>query len=374
MIKICSKHYHIKAICISDFFDNFKKDILLRCEKIFEYFVINDISLSYEKIYVLFNNKGVNLYFNNMLIYTNPVVDDIYDGKFTECYKRNNKDNYDELERSLMKIVLGCIYAVYSVEKNVLSYKVSKRDFYSLYKIKGTDIQIQKYELGAELISVSEKYNKIKAFINYTCKKIIIFPSKEFPSLNKEKLRWFSEKNTEDLPDQSEVDAIIGNTIGPLGKCFDNAATIIELLYKNGYDKHHVIEYYAGWFLRLPADTPIYHAWVVIDGKSILDMGNPKYDFLQSWTTKEENGECSVLRREEIIKLIKADEKVERKFSDRYSVGKVRDCLYVGSLSSRKEAGKFLEYYLNSYKRSKIYNKVDEKGFNKLQQIYNKQK
>lgn len=55
-----------------------------------------------------------------------------------------------------------------------------------------------------------------------------------------------------------------------IGKCYSNAEAAAKALRAAGYDART----YVGWMFPNPREYPMHHAWVVLDGNSVIDLSD----------------------------------------------------------------------------------------------------
>jgi hypothetical protein len=95
---------------------------------------------------------------------------------------------------------------------------------------------------------------------------------KMFPISDTTKIRVFNHDNTS-VFDNSEFSRIIDCNKFEVGHCYTNSEMVRQIAEKVGLS----VEYYAGWFF-MQQPTPIHHAWCIIDGKHLIDMGFSERD------------------------------------------------------------------------------------------------
>ena len=55
-----------------------------------------------------------------------------------------------------------------------------------------------------------------------------------------------------------------------IGQCYDNAEKVTAALCVAGYDA----KYYSGWMFVSGSETPLHHAWTVLDGIHVIDLAD----------------------------------------------------------------------------------------------------
>jgi len=377
MIKVKRNHCEIDTKEITSFFDSYQEEILSVIVEAMKYCDCNKVSVGYSGVYATVDDSIIRVYHNFMLVYENCVDDGFQPGGFTEAFLMNAKaESHEAMERTLMKMVLCSFYFAYIVGTRQVKIKTSIAKFYTLCKctIKGVKITIKRFdEIGQELFLVQQKGEKVSILCNYQQKTMYSLPSADFPMVNKNKIEYFHPGNTENLDDQGELDALLADAKKDLGKCYSNAASVVELLHTNGYDEIHQVEFYSGWLLSHNSKDLSHHAWVVIDGKHVIDMTATRNGKLENYLDAIEHGLHLPMSREILAEWFYKQATDGTAFSKYHYYGKVETRFYVGTKCTVTEARDAFRLLLNRKKGIKGYeNNNKEVGTNKLQAIYDR--
>jgi hypothetical protein len=191
---------------------------------------------------------------------------------------------------------------------------------------------------------------------------------KLFPLASRKDGRLFLEPITEEY-DNGEfwrlVDEICVKLDGfESGFCYKNSEYVYELGVAMGLD----VEYYVGWLFMAPHTLPVHHAWVVVDGKHLIDVSvNVK---VQNYIL--ENVDLSVVDwRSRIAEGIANIEKERLPVKDWCVSGLVRlPMIYVGSPDKSDSARKRFRDLMRDYPNHPTYiqqgrNKLDKSDLQK---------
>lgn len=368
------KHYKIKEI---DLFNLSIQDLLksklseTTVSEIMSYLEQESISFEYKKFYVQIADGKISYYWDGTLAYQNnthlssAIVTNYIKKKFAE-------DKLSELICGIDNEIITALYLIYGHEKSAFNEKQFNSIFSTVYKIKKMPLSPElHYYNNTTMPYVIKKQTKDKIHIllntmyriNYT------IPSTQYPMPEKGNLRYFYKENSPILNDNGELDIILKGHHGELGKCFKNTADAIDILTSSGYNKIHKVEYFAGWLFS-NLSKPVFHAWVVVDEESVIDINifnevtnNILYDEIIS-------GE-KVLDREKLaykIKQINADH--SSLYSQYYNYGDCGNYLYVGLPTTREKAADLMKQIINDPKIKDYDNVNKTTGENKLQEIY----
>lgn len=124
-------------------------------------------------------------------------------------------------------------------------------------------------------------------------KESIIIPTERYP-LCDTKFRVFHNGNCKICKDE-EILKCFDETKYEQGHCYQMADELKERLVKAGYDA----KIYIGWLFPNPTETPIHHAWVVIDDY-VLDLQDDMCVIKANWKMFEgkTTDECRYLLAE----------------------------------------------------------------------------
>jgi hypothetical protein len=168
--------------------------------------------------------------------------------------------------------------------------------------------------------------------------------SKLFPVSNNSAIKLFYSDNTEPFS-HDEFSKIIDFNKFEVGHCYTNSEMIRQISVKVGLS----VEYYAGWFF-MQQPTPIHHAWCIIDGKHLIDMGFSDRDV--RFRKKVMN---DPLARERYAEYI-AHRKATIRPSKDCIMGKIPEgVLYVGSLDEIESARSLFRDTIKKYPKHPSY-------------------
>lgn len=224
-----------------------------------------------------------------------------------------------------------------------------------------TDILIYPETNDEDFYSIKESFNKIDLMLNNHSKLIKTVPSKEYPMPNNNQIKVFTSKNTEDI-DIANIDNILENHNFQMGFCYTNTDKICELLtpLKESYS----IEFYSGWLLTL--GNMVHHAWVVIDGKQIIDTSVfKKEEEKQKAISDAELGIPHPINRNVIAKETVKLMSEEIPFTEKYQCGKIiNDNIYIGVKSNSNEARISFNNLMDKIPTHKDYKNINPDGSN----------
>lgn len=339
MIKIKPIYYEIQAEGLIDFFEQNKKDILLLSEEAIRFCSEKEISVSHDVMYSYIEDWTIRIYSNMMLVYINDLKDGFTPVSFTEAFlKSSNVGDSDSLERSVMMMILSCFYIAYMVETGKKKTKRQQGTFYTIYKLKDARCTAKRYEQGTDLFCVHENHGKVSVLCNHLKRDSFSIPNSVYTMPNKNAVRAFYPANTKDLDDGGELDHILSSIPQQVGKCYLNCENIIKAVKEAGYDKKHTVEYYGGWIYYCDSDKLTHHAWVVVDGDSVIDMTIKKAGKFVEYMEQIENGIYQPFSRE-ILAQWTHDEATEgARFSKYHYYGNTGKSVYIGVKCTAEEA------------------------------------
>jgi hypothetical protein len=378
MISLREIHYEIENQELLEFFNKNEKNIIPRLDDIMRYFNEKNISVGCFNIYGLVENMEIQLFSNGMMVYKNDIKDGFAPNGYTEIFKKINghreAEELDAIERTLLKVMLAGFYLAYSLEKGQYRIKTKKEKFSFNHKLKSFDynMSIKEYRNGSELFVVEEKHDKVSFICNYPSSKRMAatLPSAIYRMPNKGKVRCFHPGNTKVL-DATEIDMALTGLDEKLGKCYSNSEEVMNLLKRAGYEKRHTIQYFSGWIMQYKADKLIHHAWIVIDGFSVLDCTIKRSGKFVDYINAIERGEYRPFSRELLADWIHQELEEKAPFSKYHFCGETPTCIYIGTECTSEEARQSLCSIIEEYPKLSGYNNINKGTFkNKLQQIY----
>ena len=306
--------------------------------------------------YDIVSNKTVALTSRDNKIYLY-----ILSGDIKSLYIKFDKDNIeltdlgkqafkDEnfLNNALSEIYF-CIYFIYNLRKieKTKFVKSIKSKFYEKLKVKGSNIEVFKYEKTEDKKYIVDKdKNKATFLVNNYKKTTITVPSTLYPLPNKNDIQIFNRDNTVELENE-DISKILSSVTFTPGFCYKNADTIINKIKEANLD--YKLDFYSGWIYGLENMT--HHAWVVVNDKHILDVaffrGDDIYD---EFIKKSEKGEIGEINRELVSDNVVNFVKQKIDFKEKYGYGKIlNNYLYIGVKTNSMEARTSFNSLLKKY-------------------------
>lgn len=102
---------------------------------------------------------------------------------------------------------------------------------------------------------------------NGTFLRSIIVPSVLYPLSGG--CEVFTYQNTKQMKDETVL-SCFDSVEYKIGRCYDNVERLVAALNAAGYSAVP----YVGWLFVSASETPIHHCWVVLNGESVLDLGD----------------------------------------------------------------------------------------------------
>lgn len=224
-----------------------------------------------------------------------------------------------------------------------------------------TDVLFYPETNAEDFCIIKESLNKIDLMLNNHSKLIKTVPSKEYPMPNNSQIKIFTKQNTEDI-NIKNIDSILENQNFQMGFCYTNTDKICELL--TTLKDSHNIEFYSGWLLTL--GNMVHHAWVVIDGKHIIDTSVfKKEEEKQKIIDDEELGIPHAINKNIIAKETVKLMAEEIPFSEKYQCGKIiNENIYIGVKSNSNEARISFNNLMDKMPNHKDYKTINPDGSN----------
>lgn len=91
--------------------------------------------------------------------------------------------------------------------------------------------------------------------------------SKMFPTSSKD-VKAFTEENTKPFQHE-ELNRVLDFNQFEIAHCYSNAQKVLLISKQLGINA----EYYSGWIFVPHTQIPVHHAWTVIDGVHLIDIG-----------------------------------------------------------------------------------------------------
>lgn len=196
-----------------------------------------------------------------------------------------------------------------------------------------------------------------KIVIEEVADKPIIIPSQLYPLSGG--LEIFFAGNTEDCEDQ-QLREIFDSTEASIGHCYSNTENLVSKLKAAGIPKSRY-KTYAGW-LFIGGNSPIHHAYTVVDNKYMLDFSTNK--------ALEDEAQYHGLSAEEtkarVIKIVA--ESMRKKHSERATFGKVGPLyLYVGSVCKPMQGKQLYQRLMKSHPKHPCFRNITSTGLTDTQ-------
>ena len=237
--------------------------------------------------------------------------------------------------------------------------------------------KVRIYETDASLpFLYSEQDNgTFKVLYNGMEKKEHALPNKLYPMPNSLSPQIFCLQNTCNLDDGGELARILeGKRIfGQLGHCYQTCDDVISALKEAGYTDRHTVQFYAGWVNHDDPESWMHHAWVLVDGKSVIDLahhkGGPIRELEKLQTLGKSSGANVNLQR--VANKLKRYEKQDIPFTERFHYGSAENWCYIGTPSTSDEARASFNDLLRKFPDHPQYLNIDKStGSNQLQREY----
>ena len=282
------------------------------------------------------------------------------------------------MHSALMTVSFYFFVAQQILEGKLTRVKTKKGQFGRTVQAKelgNLSVRIYETDPEKEFLFADKGDGIYKIFFNGYEKHESILPDKLHPMPNKEKPVVFCRQNTEDLDDNGELAHIMeaSGFIGQMGLCYQNSDTVLRILTDTGYAKEHDVQFYSGWVNHCSPDDWIHHAWIVVDGKSIIDVAHEKSGPLHDLMEKALSGEMhpTEINKARLAREIREFEAKDIPFTERFFYGTTDDWCYIGVPSNADEARDSFNRLMRDYPDHPQYQNVDkDDGSNEMNRLY----
>lgn len=189
----------------------------------------------------------------------------------------------------------------------------------------------------------------------------VIIPTAYYP-LNG-KCEVFTSENTKRVTDKTVLD-IFDKVKYNIGWCYSNSAALTEELVKAGFDA----KTYVGWLFTEVTDYPVHHCWVILNGESVLDLGDDFTQMLSGENGKHFEKAESV---EEQRELIASFALAARSYPNSIRCSPVGTptpfLLYVGCPCDAEKGKDMYNRLVRQYPDHECQRNVDKSGYNATQ-------
>lgn len=195
--------------------------------------------------------------------------------------------------------------------------------------------------------------------------KSCVIPSELYPLNNKKDnpVKTFHSGNTVEITDD-KVKEIIDKVTYRVGGCYKNSFELLELLQEAGIED---IKAYAGWACITNTQLPVHHAWLVVNGTSVLDLADEVDAILEIEKIRNNlNGEEVINKMVEYRKSVISMKNTERL----QHIGKCsKGIYYIGCECEPYEASKIYQSLIARYPNHEAQRNVNSvTGRNRTQQ------
>lgn len=194
--------------------------------------------------------------------------------------------------------------------------------------------------------------------------KSIIVPTVMYP-LNG-KCEVFTYRNTKRVEDEAIL-SCFDSVQYKIGRCYSNAERLVEALKNAGIDAVP----YVGWLFVANGETPIHHCWVVVNGNSILDLGDDYTVMLSGENAKHFENVQSIEEKRELIACFQLAARNVKNRQRCYPVGTPTPFLYyVGSPCGPDEGRGIYRRLLQAFPGHECERNCDANGLNATQKVF----
>jgi len=328
---------------------------------------------------ILETTGQVKIYLRTALLF---IIDGVNEVSPTEYFLNTyaditGTDKGKSLKQYLTYTALFSILLVYCLERRTFRTKSEQRRWFKQYKIKnnGIEIEARKYNTGDAQFLVDIKPDGNKAtYLDCTIdKNIKSIPDHYYPLPNPGKISAFYNENTEELPDD-EVNGLLQDVPFKMSRCYNNSEAMLNALQVGGYAARHSVQYYCGWVYVCYGSAISHHAWIVIDGKHVLDMSYFQDDFSIQALNTNLQGKYISFDRETYAKWIHAHVTGGKPFRGKCAYGYVENRIYAGVPSTPGQAKKAYSEIITEIPDHPEYKNIDFSNGNtdnELTKIYN---
>lgn len=193
--------------------------------------------------------------------------------------------------------------------------------------------------------------------------KSVIVPTIQYPLNGKYKI--FHCENTEAVKDEKVLE-IFDSVKYKIGHCYTNVGILVGRLQNAGYDAKS----YAGWLFTGKGEFPVHHCWVVLDGKSVLDLSD---DFTAMLSGKNADNFRKTMSKKEMAETIASFQMAARTQKNHircYPVGiPTGFLLYIGCECDPEEGRKIYQDLIKNFPNHDCERNCDNSGLNETQRI-----
>lgn len=208
---------------------------------------------------------------------------------------------------------------------------------------------------------VVKLYDKNERFV-----KSVIIPTIRYPLNGKYEV--FHCGNTEMVKDE-EILKIFDSVKYTIGHCYTNVEMLIDNLKKAGYDAKS----YVGWLFTGKGEVPVHHCWVVLNGKSVLDLSDDFTVMLSGENAKNFQKAVSKKEMSEMIVSFQMAAKTQKNRVRCYPVGMpTRFLLYVGCECNPENGRNIYQKLIKEFPEHECEKNCDSSGMNETQKILKK--
>lgn len=311
-------------------------------------------------IIIEFTNDNVKIYLeesllctmdiSNSIINNNPVLSELSIKSFPEETTPDKPSRSDLLEQINNITILALVFMDIVNDRNIKKKEI-KSTGYIKVKVPSYKLEYRAYEESDKPYNIYKNASEITVTVPKQ-DEIYKFPSAMYPFTDNN-IRIFTEDNTDHILDNGELSLLLSDFREMPGKCFDTSKKLYDFLIKSGYTQNHKVEYMCGWIILANCGAGIaYHAFLLIDGKHIIDCNVPSYRILDEAINNVKQGKEKMyyLSRNDIVNMEKNIIKANKSFMDIYGTGKAyKNAVYIASEGTKEASEDIMDSLIGRY-------------------------
>lgn len=195
-------------------------------------------------------------------------------------------------------------------------------------------------------------------------KKSCIVPSATYPLSGAYEI--FHCKNTELITDENIL-SVFNSVEYKIGKCYTNTEQLLSALSAKGIEAKS----YVGWLFVSAHEYPIHHCWVVVNGKSILDLSDDYTVMLSGKNGANFQNINNVQEERQLLADFQTEAKKYPNSVRCYPVGIPTNFFYyVGCECDSNKGRSMYQQLMKEYPNHEAERNVDRNGYNKTQSLF----
>lgn len=281
-----------------------------------------------EDMSISVNEYEMKIFERNTLICTYQLVngqvldEPVFPDLFNEWVKNDEERTQNSLSviKNIRKLII-CFLNIVNDEN--IKKKIIYSNGYEKVKVSSYNLEYKVYKQTVKGYDITKENNITTVNDNYNGE-TYCFPSANFPLLSENYL-ILDHTNTDNFNDEGELALLLSEVRDMPGYCHQNSQRIYDILKKSFYSKEHKIEYKSGWLVMIkPVNNIIYHSFILVDGKHIIDLNNVSIKVLNEGIKTSLKGTKNL----SITEIVKEERKIvesNKSFMDRYGYGKAME-------------------------------------------------